>query len=152
MKAVRATFLLLLFLTSFGRCWAESYGLLASSSWACCESVNHDNFVFDCRGDDSNSESEHNRQPDPIPASDCSSCDLVESGFTSTGAHLDFTAPIFFAIVPDWDDFQLRIQRIISRAEEAHDFPVAWSENQVILTISGIVTTTAVSVRGPNLG
>ena len=103
-------------------------------------------------GDDSEHAAEHDSESAPFPATNCSSCQLIESGFTSTVAQLNFTAPVFFAIVPDWDDFNLRIQRILSRAEEAHDFTMAWSANQVISTMSEIVTTTAVSVRGPNLG
>jgi hypothetical protein len=76
---------------------------------------------------------------------------LVKAGFTSVGTDLDFTAPVFTAFVPEWDDLVLRVQRILSRAEDAQVPPPPWSVGQVIMTMSDIVTTSAVSVRGPNL-
>lgn len=151
MRSVRATFLLLLFIVSFGRCWADTYGLLGSSSWACCEPVIEK--VHDCHGEDHDHdhEREHDHEPEPFPSSDCSGCSLVKAGFTSVGTDLDFTAPVFTAFVPEWDDLVLRVQRILSRAEDAQVPPPPWSVGQVIMTMSDIVTTSAVSVRGPNL-
>lgn len=151
MRSVRATFLLLLFIVSFGRCWADTYGLLGSSSWACCEPVIEKD--HDCHGEDHDNdhEREHDHEPEPFPSSDCSGCSLVKAGFTSVGADLDFTAPVFTAFVPEWDDLFLRVQRILSRAEDALVPPPPWSIGQVIMTMSDIVTTSAVSVRGPNL-
>lgn len=151
MKAVRATFLLLLFLTSFGRCWAESYGLLDSTRWACCETRISTSAKFDCHDQDSERHIEHDQEPEPIPSSNCSVCNIVDTGFTSSAVHLDFTAPVFFAIIPDWHELYLRIQRIFARNNDAHDFSETWSLSQVIPTTSEIVTSTAVSVRGPNL-
>lgn len=151
MRAVRATFLLLLFVTSFARCWADTYGVLAHSSWACCKPVSQEN--HDCHGDDSDHdhEKEHDHEPEPFPSSDCSGCSLVKAGFTSTGVDLNFNAPAFIAFVPEWDDLHLRVQRILIRAEDAQEPPPPWSIGQVIMTMTDIVTTSAVSVRGPNL-
>jgi len=151
MRAVRATFLLLLFVTSFARCWAASYGVLDHSSGECCGSVSHKH--HDSHEDDSDHdhEGEHDHEPKPFPPSDCSGCGLVKAGFTSTGVDLDFNAPVFIAFVPEWDDLDLRVQRILSRAEDAQEPPPPWSLGQVIMTMTDIVTTSAVSVRGPNL-
>jgi len=105
-----------------------------------------------CDGGDSDHQKVEDQRPEPFRSSDCLGCSLVKSGFTSTGVDLDFTAPVFIAFVPEWDDLHPRVQRILSRAEDAQESPPAWSLNQVIPTISEIVTDSAVSVRGPNLG
>ena len=76
---------------------------------------------------------------------------MIKAVFTSVGTNLDFTAPVFTAFVPQWDDLILRVQRVLSRAEDAQEPPPPWSVGQALMTMSDIVTTSAVSVRGPNL-
>lgn len=154
MRAARATFLLLLFLTSFGRCWADTYGLLSNSSWACCAPVDAASHDHDHEVDHTHASMQNNdgsTAPEPYPASDCSGCSLIRSGYTSTVIGFDLNAPISLDFVPEWDDLHLRIQRMLSWAEEAQESPPAWSMDRVVLTISEIVTTSAISVRGPNL-
>jgi hypothetical protein len=150
-RSVRASFLLLLFVTSFARCWADTHGLLESSSWDCCEPVNHECHDHHEDDFDNDQREEHDHEPQPFPSSDCSGCSMVKAGFTSVTADLGFTAPVFTSIVPEWDDLDVRIRRILSRAQNAQEPPPPWSVGQVIMTMSDIVTTSAVSVRGPNL-
>lgn len=100
---------------------------------------------------DHDHEEEHDHEPQPFPSSDCSGCSLVKAGFTSVTADFDLAAPAFTAFVPEWDDLDMRIRRILSRAQDAQEPPPPWSVGQVIVTMSNIVTTSAVSVRGPNL-
>ena len=107
----------------------------------------------DCHAEDHDCdhEKDHDHEPLPFPSSDCSGCSLVKAGFTSVGTDLGFTAPVFTAIIPEWDNLDLRVQRTVSRAEDTQEPPPPWSRGQVIMAMSDIVTTSAVSVRGPNL-
>lgn len=160
MRAVRATFLLLLFVTSFARCWADTHGLLAASALACCEPVELAHF---CDHDDHSKHESHNEHdqdgheheeipvPEPFPPSDCSGCVLVKSGFVSSVITVDSPNPVFVNFIPEWNDLDVRIQRILSRAEKAQESPPPWSIDHVAKTTSEIVMTSTVSVRGPNL-
>jgi len=149
--------MLLVFITSFGRCWADTYGLLGDSDLACCDPiVVQDDCHHEGDGDHHHEQHEHEEDkqpplPDPFQTSDCSGCSLVKAGFIFSAVDLDFQAPLFVAIVPEWDDLHLRVLRILSLDLDAQESPPACSQDQAILTTCEIVTTTAISVRGPNL-
>ena len=128
--------------------------MLNDSSWACCTPVDAASHHHDDEAEhshDSGHEDEENTLPEPYPTPDCSGCTIVKAGFTSATVDFHLPAPVLLDFVPVWDDLYLRIQRILSWAEEAQESPPAWSMDHVLETISEIVSTSAISVRGPNL-
>ena len=144
MRVCRATFLILLFITSFARCWADVSGLLDQSSLACCASVEHLN--HDHEGENSHD----NDSEDPIR--NCGTCNLVESGFTVSSFDIEVPTS-FFVIYLDqiWSDIFLHTNSLLSAKESLVLLPPVPPEMGTNLSSSRIVTTSAISVRGPNL-
>lgn len=85
MRQLKAAILLLLFVATFGRCFAEQYGAIGGSDFACC--VKH----TECCD---NEEPEHN---DEERTPDCPICLIIDhSGFLTAG-QADLAAPVFTA-------------------------------------------------------
>ena len=143
MRQFRAIFLLLLFITSFTRCWADSSGFLEGTIFACCEPAEHAHDDHEHENSDKDHD-EGSENPEP----DCSNCDLVKSGFISNSLDVSIPAPFFVDLDQNWSDLLLRIERL-SYLEECR--VVEPPERVYVLVMSRIVTTSAVSVRGPNL-
>ena len=170
----RAIFMLLVFLTSFGRCWAEQYGLLNGSDWACCPSKvsasfteeqvapadhhehshNHDD-DHDCNHEEvpKDNHPEHPSVPLPSPGDDspCEICNLIDSGFTTLFSSIDIPEPIFeLTELPwfsQWGGFQFDLF-----AEPAEELPPPDRRyHPCSLSTCELVTSTTVSVRGPNV-
>ena len=145
MRQLRAIFLLLLFITSFTRCWADSSGFLEDSIFACCEPAGHLHDDHEPVNNETDMDhSEGNEAPEP----DCSNCDLVKSGFISNSLDLDIPSPFFVDLDQDWIDLLVRVE-FLSCLEECQG--VVPPDRGDILVMSRIVTTSAVFVRGPNL-
>lgn len=142
-RQFRAIFLLLLFITSFTRCWADSSGFLEGTIFACCEPAEH---VHDDHEHES-SDKDHDEGSE-TPEPDCSNCDLVKSGFTQSSLDLTIPFPLFVDLDKNWNDLLLRIERLSYLEEYRGADP---PERVDVLVMSRIVTTSAVSVRGPNL-
>jgi len=154
-NVIRATFLILLFVTSFGQCWADTLGLFASSEWVCCEPAPKEHH---CDGHENEGRDEHDHHEEekdssqsPFPPSNCLGCDLVKSGFISSTVDVDTPAPIFTVCILEWYNLEVCIRHVLSCADDAQEPPPPWSLDRDIMTISDIVMTSAVSVRGPNL-
>ena len=145
MRQLRAIFLLLLFITSFTRCWADSSGFLDGSIFACCEPVEH--LHDDHEQVSSEIDTDHNEGSE-APEPDCSNCDLVKSGFTQNSLDLTIPFPLFVDLDQNWIDLLFRIERLSYLEECRGEEP---PERADILVMSRIVTTSAVFVRGPNL-
>ncbi|MGJ8677060.1 MAG: hypothetical protein ACSHX0_06060 [Akkermansiaceae bacterium] len=144
MRAFRATFLLLLFITSFARCWADVSGLLDQSSLACCAPVEH--LDHDHESEDSHDENSED------PVRNCATCDLVKSGFTVSS--LDLEVPTSFFVIylnQIWSNIFLHTNCLLSAKESLVLLPPVPPEMGTNLSSSRIVTTSAISVRGPNL-
>ena len=145
MKSTRAIFLFLIFIISFGRCWADTIGMLDQSSLACCTPVSHDH-------QDGEHEKDHpEKTDDQSDESQCSGCDLIESGFTSAVVNLDSPPPISFHFIAEWNDLRFCIQHIILNTKNVRIPPPEWSIDYLIMSTCDIVATSAVSVRGPDL-
>lgn len=145
MRQLRAIFLLLLFTTSFTRCWADSSGFLEGSSFGCCKTVEH--LDDDHEREDNDNYTDHNEGSE-VPEPDCFNCDLVKSGFTSNSLDLNIPPPSFVDLDQNWIDILFRIERLLFLEECRGEEP---PERGHVLVISRIVTTSTVSVRGPNL-
>lgn len=145
MRHFRAIFLLLLFITSFTRCWADSSGFLEGTILACCEPSEH--LHDDHVQVNSEIDTDHNEGSE-APEPDCSNCDLVKSGFISNFLDLNIQPPIFVDLDQNWIDILFRIERLLFLEECRGKEP---PERGYVLVISRIVTTSTVSVRGPNL-
>jgi len=158
------------FLTSFGRCWAEQYGLLDGSELACCPAEVHASSLqnqessaeqhhhehehdgsHDCPSQDSSQEPQNLPSPSPTENAPCEVCDLIQTGFAGSSVSVETPTPISsLADVPTfsvWDNFLL-----ISFTRPV-DEPSASSppDQYYPLHTSELVTSTTVSVRGPNL-
>ena len=74
MRQLKATILLLLFVATFGRCFAEQYGAMGESEFACC--VEH----TECCADEEPQHDEEERTPE------CPICLIIDhSGFLTAG-------------------------------------------------------------------
>ncbi len=81
---MKATILLLLFVATFGRCFAEQYGAIGGSDLACC--VEH----TECCAEE---EPEHD---DEERAPECPICQIIDhSGFVSASTQADLAPPNF---------------------------------------------------------
>ena len=164
--------MLIVFLTSFGRCWAEQYGLLDGSELACCPAEVHTsslqnqesqlehhhhehehnsshNSSHDCPSQDSPPEPQ--TSPSPIDNVPCEVCDLIQTGFAGSSVSVETSTQIFsWADVPtfsEWgnflhDKFTRPVDELSASSPPDHYYPLHTSE---------LVTSTTVSVRGPNL-
>ncbi|YCM44646.1 hypothetical protein V2O64_01245 [Verrucomicrobiaceae bacterium 227] len=149
MRQLRATFLLLLFITSFARCWADSSGLLTGSPLACCESLEEQH--QDPDGKTRHEKHDQEDDENEVPLNDCPTCVMVKAGFTAGLPTLDLPTPYFVDLNQEWHEMLTRIEDIFSTEECLHlEAPVTPERGSVLVT-SRIVTTSAISVRGPNL-
>ena len=166
--------MLLVFLTSFGRCWAEQYGFLNGSDWACCPSKvsapfteetvsqadhhehshDHDDF-HDCHHQEEprDNHEEHPSVPAPSPQDDfpCEICNFIDSGFTTLSSSIEIPTPIFeltqLLWFNQWFGFQFDLF-----AEPVEGLPPPDRRYRPCsLSTSELVTSTTVSVRGPNV-
>lgn len=104
MRQVRATILLLLFIATFGRCFAEQYGLIANSALACCVEV-----VACCEAEhpahhDEDDPAHHEDEETP----DCPVCVLIDNNALVTAAAADLPAPSYalassFFVLDEWN-------------------------------------------------
>lgn len=86
MRQVKASILLLLFVATFGRCFAEQYGAISGSELACC--VEH----TECCADEEPAHDDEERTPE------CPICLIIDhSGFVTSG-QTDLAPPVFTAM------------------------------------------------------
>lgn len=158
-QQLRASFMLLVFLTSFGRCWAEQCGLLAGSNWACCpiEASAHGSHGHLAPDGCDHDSPEHPHEDENIPLRSpgegppCEVCELIQSGFIGLSSSLEIPAPIFSLVeIPwfsQWSVFNLSLRN------NCLDEPLVYGPPDDLSSISTsrLVTSTTVSVRGPNV-
>ena len=157
--------MLIVFLTSFGQCWAEQYGLLVDPELACCPAEVHassmENSVehhqhehhdsHDGPSQDSLPEPQNPPSPSPGDNAPCEVCDLIQSGFAGSSVSVEIPTQIFsltdVPLLSEWSHIQLNtIARSVDELS-ASDPP----DQYYPLSTSILVTSTTVSVRGPNL-
>jgi hypothetical protein len=170
MQKFRAIFMLIVFLTSFGRCWAEQYGLLDGSELACCPAEVHTSSLqnqdsqvehhhhehehddsHDCPSQDSAPEPQNPASPSPPDNAPCEVCNLIQSGFAGSPVLVEIPTQIFsFANLPTFSEWRVFLCNSFTwPADElsASDPP----DQYYPLPTSELATSSTVSVRGPNL-
>lgn len=157
--------MLIVFLTSFGRCWAEQYGLLVDPELACCPAEVHassmENSVehhqhehdgsHDCPSQDSPPEPQNPPSPSPTENVPCEVCDLIQTGFAGSSVSVKTPTQIFsLADVPMFSESGNFLLNSLTRPVD--ELSASSPPDQYYpLHTSELVTSTTVSVRGPNL-
>ena len=163
--------MLIIFLTSFGRCWAEQYGLLDGSELACCPTEMHapslqnqessaehhhhgheNDDSHDCPSQDSIPEPKNLPSPSPTNNAPCEVCDLIQSGFTSSSVSVEIpTQTSGLPSVPLFSEWRnLKLNTIARRVDEPSASGSPPDQFHTHSTGELVISTT-VSVRGPNL-
>jgi hypothetical protein len=83
MRQVKATILLILFIATFGRCFAEQYGVLGDTDLACC--VEHNEC---CEGEES---ADHEDEETP----ECPVCVLIDSSALVGNSPGELAPPVY---------------------------------------------------------
>jgi len=166
--------MLIVFLTSFGRCWAEQYGLLNGSSWACCptEAIvtfspirqnveeshdhsheHHEHGSHDCGSQEVPQERQDRPVPLPLPSDEtpCGVCCLIDSGFAQVSSSVEIPAPIFDVAELLWFLERIEYQLKITAKAVVEPPPRSAIDQNYSISTSELVTSTTVSVRGPNV-
>jgi hypothetical protein len=138
MRQLQATILLLLFVATFGRCFAEQYGAISGSDLACC--VVH----TECCPDEDPEHDDEERTPD------CPICLIIDhSGFVTAG-QTDLAPPVFTEIsslfaIEAWNFYPLNLLSGLSEPEEP-DIPDPPERQSLSLTELVLLSA---PVRGP---
>ncbi len=141
MRQLKATILLLLFVATFGRCFAEQYGAIGGSELACC--VEH----TECCADEEPDHDEEERTPD------CPVCLIIDhSGFVTTG-QADLAPPVFTEISAlfNVDDWTISPARLLGGLSDPEEPDIPDPPDRQSLSLTELVLYSA-PIRGPAKG
>lgn len=164
--------MLLVFLSSFGRCWAGQYGLLTGTGWECCPcpgSATVDPFSggqghphdhdddqdHDCRSHEKGSDDQEipwEEPASPVPQDcPCQVCELIESGFVLLTSTISVPEPLFPAARPA-QLLVLDYSRSRPLGQVVDEPPVYRPpDDERSIFMCELVTSTSISVRGPDM-
>ena len=162
MQQFRASLMLLVFLTSFGRCWAGHVGCEAHGHPSCPQvedylgsdsrDLHHDHLHHGEHHDCLSTEAHDEAQGIPLPCDEfpCHVCELNRSGFLSAGSIITVSAPVFPVTSVDRAWLNEKLGKIVGDPPAIRPEP-SRSDQSFLFSIVDLVTRTSVSVRGPNL-
>ena len=141
MRQVKASILLLLFVATFGRCFAEQYGAIGDSGLACC--VEH----TECCADEEPEHDNDERTPE------CPICLIIDSSGFLTADPVDLDPPVFTATsslfaISDWT---FSPASLLTGLSEPVDQDIPDPPRRQSLSLTELVLYSA-PVRGPAKG
>lgn len=141
MRRLKASILLLLFVATFGRCFAEQYGAIGGSELACC--VAHS----ECCADEDPEHEDEERVPE------CPICLIIDHGGFLGAGQTDLAPPVFSAASPHFvlAPWQLCPPGLLRGIPESEDLEIPDPPERQSLSLTELVLCSA-PVRGPAQG